>query len=68
MGNRKNILKNSIDAISESGSIGIYLKEDAKNVLIDFIDNGKGIKKSFFNEVFKPGFTSKNVDGVLDFL
>ena len=55
----ENILKNSIDAISERGSIGIYLKEDAKNVLIDFIDNGKGIKKSFFNEVFKPGFTSK---------
>ncbi len=55
----ENILKNSIDAISESGSIGISLKEDAKNVLIDFIDNGKGIKKSFFNEVFKPGFTSK---------
>ena len=55
----ENIIKNSIDAISESGSIEIYLKEDAKNVLIDFIDNGKGIKKSFFNEVFKPGFTSK---------
>ncbi len=55
----ENILKNSIDAISERGSIGIYLNEDAKNVLIDFIDNGKGIKKSFFNEVFKPGFTSK---------
>ena len=55
----ENILKNSIDAISERGSIGIYLKEDAKNVLIDFTDNGKGIKKSFFNEVFKPGFTSK---------
>jgi len=55
----ENILKNSIDAINERGSVGIYLKEDAKNILIDFIDDGKGIKKTFFNEIFQPGFTSK---------
>jgi len=55
----ENILKNSIDAINERGSVGIYLKEDAKNILIDFTDNGKGIKKTFFNEIFQPGFTSK---------
>ena len=55
----ENILKNSIDAISESGSIGVFLIEEKDNILIDFIDNGKGIKKSFFNEVFQPGFTSK---------
>ena len=55
----ENILKNSIDAISENGSIGVFLKEETSSVLIDFIDDGKGIKKSFFNEVFQPGFTSK---------
>ena len=26
---------------------------------IDMIDDGKGIKKSFFKEIFEPGFTSK---------
>ena len=55
----ENILKNSIDAISQKGAIEILVTEQQKNIIIDMIDNGKGIKKSFFNEIFKPGFTSK---------
>jgi len=55
----ENIIKNSIDAIKEDGIIIIKLIENKGHILIDFIDNGKGIKKSIFKEIFKPGFTSK---------
>jgi signal transduction histidine kinase len=55
----ENIIKNSIDAINEKGSIIISLKENHKTIFIDVIDNGKGVAKSFFHEIFEPGFTSK---------
>ena len=55
----ENIIKNSIDAIAQKGEIMIEVIEKERFVIIDVIDNGKGIKKYFFNEIFKPGFTSK---------
>ncbi len=55
----ENIIKNSVDAIDEKGKIFIDLSENNKHVVIDFIDSGKGIKKTIFKEIFKPGFTSK---------
>lgn len=55
----ENIIKNSIDAINEEGTIIIKPYELDKKTYIDFIDNGKGIKKTFFKEIFEPGFTSK---------
>ena len=55
----ENIIKNSIDAISGKGSIIIKLKENTDSVFVDFVDNGKGVKRSFFKEIFEPGFTSK---------
>ena len=55
----ENIIKNSIDAISQKGEIMIEVSEKERLVIIDVIDNGRGIKKSFFNEIFKPGVTSK---------
>ncbi len=55
----ENIIKNSIDAISKNGNITIEVREKENFILIDAIDNGRGIKKSFFKEIFKPGFTSK---------
>jgi signal transduction histidine kinase len=35
------------------------LNHDEKHVYIDITDNGKGISKSKFKTVFKPGFTTK---------
>ena len=55
----ENMLKNSIDAIKAQGTILVKVKESNNQVLIDFIDNGKGIKKTIFREIFEPGFTSK---------
>ena len=55
----ENIIKNSADAISEKGTISINVTDAEKQVLIDIVDDGKGIKQALFSEIFKPGFTSK---------
>ncbi|MBF25910.1 MAG: hypothetical protein CMP49_05295 [Flavobacteriales bacterium] len=55
----ENIIKNSVDAIDEKGKISIDVNENKNYIVIDFTDNGKGIKKAMFKEIFKPGFTSK---------
>ena len=55
----ENLFKNSIDAIGESGKIKIVLHKKSNKILIDFIDNGTGIKKSNFRKIFNPGFTTK---------
>ena len=55
----ENICKNAMDAIEGSGRIEISLTEQQKWVFIDITDNGKGIPKSRFKTVFKPGFTTK---------
>jgi signal transduction histidine kinase len=55
----ENVCKNAVDAISGDGSISIALSEDEKQVFIDISDTGKGMIKSNFKNVFRPGFTSK---------
>ncbi|MCX6249181.1 MAG: ATP-binding protein [Bacteroidetes bacterium] len=55
----ENICKNAVDAMEGNGSVTIDLNEDEKNVLIDIADTGKGIPKSLFKTIFRPGYTSK---------
>lgn len=55
----ENLCKNAVDAIHETGSITISLKKLKKKYVIDITDTGKGIPKSKFKTVFKPGFTTK---------
>ncbi len=56
----ENICKNSIDAISGKGDITINVSQEQKSVIIDFIDNGKGIPKSKHKAIFQPGYTTKS--------
>jgi len=55
----ENLCKNAIDAMEGKGKIVVQLNHDGKHVYIDITDNGKGISKSKFKTVFKPGFTTK---------
>jgi two-component system, sporulation sensor kinase D len=55
----ENLWKNSLDAMANSGEISINLIERGSTVYIDFSDTGKGIPKSKFKTVFKPGYTTK---------
>ena len=56
----ENIIKNAIDAIgTESGSININLIQNLSNISIDVSDTGKGIVRTEWNNIFRPGFSSK---------
>ncbi len=55
----ENVCKNAVDAMNSSGIININIEEVNRHVNIDFEDTGKGIHKSQFKAIFKPGFTSK---------
>jgi C4-dicarboxylate-specific signal transduction histidine kinase len=55
----ENICKNAIDAIEGSGQIEIKVSDTKRWVIIDISDSGKGISKSKFKTIFKPGFTTK---------
>ena len=55
----ENLIKNSIDAIKDSGYIKIQISNDKNNTSIYISDSGVGIPKSLFKKIFNPGFTSK---------
>lgn len=56
----ENLCKNAVDAMDGTGDIRIHLFPLNENKIgIDVSDTGKGMIKSRFHEVFKPGFTTK---------
>jgi len=55
----ENLCKNAIDAMDATGKIDITLTPEHKRLFIDVTDTGKGIAKSNFKNVFKPGYTTK---------
>lgn len=56
----ENLFKNAIDAMSGEGSITLRITDQNQFVYLDISDTGKGIPKSKYKTVFKPGYTSKN--------
>jgi signal transduction histidine kinase len=56
----ENIFKNAVDAMSGEGSITVTITDQQQFVYIDICDTGKGIPKSRFKTVFKPGFSTKS--------
>jgi len=55
----ENLCKNAIDAMDATGRINISVIPDGKQLIIDVSDSGKGIAKTNFKNVFKPGYTTK---------
>ena len=55
----ENLCKNAVDAMGGSGQIDIYVDETERNVYVEVSDTGKGMSRSNFQSVFKPGFTTK---------
>ena len=55
----ENLIKNAIDAMLGKGQLTVAITADAKNIKIDITDTGKGMSKSQFKKIFKPGFTTK---------
>ena len=56
----ENLLKNSIDSLQKSGNIKLeLLNTKNSDLIIDVIDDGKGIPNRDFKTVFDPGHTTK---------
>ena len=56
----ENIIRNGIDAIErEDGQISISLKQASNIVKIQIHDNGIGIPKKDWKNIFRPGFSTK---------
>jgi two-component system, sporulation sensor kinase D len=55
----ENLCKNAIDAMETSGTITITALSEGEHLILDVSDTGKGIPKSHYKTVFKPGFTTK---------
>ena len=55
----ENLIKNAIDAMQGKGAISVAIESDAKRIKVLVTDSGKGIPKSKFKQIFKPGYTTK---------
>ena len=56
----ENVVKNAVDAMNGKGELSIQVSEDKQHILIDVIDQGKGIQKKYFKTIFQPGYTTKS--------
>lgn len=57
----ENLLKNAVNAIEGTGQIKVMIRDSAakKLIYIDVSDTGKGIPRSKFLTVFRPGYTTR---------
>lgn len=58
----ENLIKNAIDALQEGPGehyVKVTSELSSKGIIIDVKDNGKGMEKRKFNEIFSPGYSTK---------
>ena len=55
----ENLCKNAVDAMNGTGRIDITVQDWGDMIVLEVSDTGKGMPKSHFKSVFKPGFTTK---------
>jgi len=55
----ENLCKNATDAIGDRGRVILHAVQTDNHIIIDVEDTGKGIAKSKFKTIFKPGYTTK---------
>lgn len=55
----ENLSKNAVDAMDGKGKLSFTIRKKNQQIMLDISDTGKGIAKNQFQNVFKPGYTSK---------
>ena len=55
----ENLCKNAIDAMNSEGTITLSLKSKDNYAILDVSDTGKGLPKSQFKAIFRPGYSTK---------
>ena len=55
-----NILLNAFQSLEDNGCLTIKTAYNSGNIIINFIDNGEGIKEDILKKIWTPFFTSKD--------
>lgn len=55
----ENLIRNSLDAMPEAGEIRLVLEKIGNQLQLDVCDSGKGIPRTLWKTIFKPGYTTK---------
>ena len=56
----ENIIRNGVDAIDrKNGKVSVSLRQKSDGIKIRVHDNGKGIPKKDWRNIFRPGFSTK---------
>jgi anti-sigma regulatory factor (Ser/Thr protein kinase) len=55
----ENLVKNAMDSMEGRGTIYIHLTTKEQQVILDVIDEGRGIPKVKQKTIFRPGYTTK---------
>ncbi len=55
----ENLIKNAVDAMQGVGTIEVKYGIKGQEAFIDIKDTGKGIKKGKFEQVFRPGYSTR---------
>ncbi len=55
-----NILLNAFQSLEDNGCLTIKTVYNSGNIIINFIDNGEGIKEDILKKIWTPFFTSKD--------
>ncbi len=56
----QNLVKNSIQAIEEKGTIELKTYSDKNYIYAEVTDSGSGIESSIMNDLFEPNFSTKS--------
>jgi signal transduction histidine kinase len=54
-----NLIHNSLQAMSEQGTLGLFFERDPEYIHIRIVDSGHGIPESVMPKIFEPFFTTK---------
>ncbi len=55
-----NILINAFQAVKDNGCVIIKIKHKSGNIIMNFIDDGEGIKEDILEKIWIPFFTTKD--------
>ncbi len=55
----ENLFKNALDAMEGKGILHILVTEHPESIVLDITDNGKGIPKNKWKQIFEPGYSTK---------
>ena len=56
----ENLVKNGIDSLDKpDGKVSLSATQEGSNVVLEIADNGKGIRRRDWKNVFRPGYSTK---------